>query len=57
MMAHAVFWSRRTVDDLILGHPYRDELEQMAQTMQVWPRLPVPRSVQDHLDSTVANDN
>jgi hypothetical protein len=47
MMAHAVFWSRRTVDDLIVGHPYSDELDEMARSMEVWPRLPIPRSVQD----------
>ncbi len=53
MMAHAVFWSRRTVDDMIVGHPYRDELDQMALSMEVWTRLPVPKSVQD---STLAAD-
>ncbi len=50
MMAHAVFWSRRTVDDLIVGHPYRDELDQMAESMNVWTRLPIPYSVRDHGD-------
>jgi len=47
MMAYAVFWSRRTVDDLIVGHPYGDELDQIAASMNVWPRLPIPRSVQN----------
>jgi hypothetical protein len=57
MMAHAILWSRRTVDDLITGHPYRDELDQMAQTIQVWSRLPVPRSMLDRVDSADANEN
>jgi hypothetical protein len=47
LMAYAVFWSRRTVDDLIIGHPFRDELDQIAQAMKVLPRLPAPLSVQE----------
>jgi hypothetical protein len=47
LMAHAVFWSRRTVDDLTVDHPYRDWLDELAQSIEVLPRLPVPRSVRD----------
>jgi hypothetical protein len=55
LMAHAVFWSRRTVDDLIVGHPYGDELDQIAVSMDVLTRLPVPKSVQDRaVDATPA---
>ena len=57
MMAHAVYWSRRTIDDLIVGHPYSDELDEMAGSMEVWPRLPVPRSVQDRADGAEASDD
>jgi hypothetical protein len=46
LMAYAVFWSRRTVDDLTTNHPHRDWLDELAQSIQVMPRLPVPRSTQ-----------
>jgi hypothetical protein len=46
LMAHAVFWSRRTVDDLTTNHPHRDWLDELAQSIQVMPRLPPPRSAQ-----------
>lgn len=43
LMAHAVYWSRRTVDDLIVGQPYRDWLDELAQSINVTPRLPAPK--------------
>lgn len=40
MMAHCVYWSRRTVDDLIVTHPHREWLDGLAQRMFDVPRLP-----------------
>jgi len=45
LMTHAVFWSRRTVDDLTVNHPYRDWLDGLAQSIDVMPRLPAPKSI------------
>lgn len=47
LMAHAVYWSRRTVDDLIVGHPYRDWLDELAQSINVTPRLPAPKRLRN----------
>ena len=44
LMAHAVFRSRRTVDDMTLNHPYRDWLDELALSIDVMLRLPAPRS-------------
>lgn len=44
MMAYAVLWSRRTVDDLTVNHPYRDWLDEIAASIQAIPRLPVPKA-------------
>jgi hypothetical protein len=44
LMAHAVYWSRRTVDDLTVNHPYADWLDELAHAMNVVPRLPDPQS-------------
>jgi hypothetical protein len=45
LMTYAVFWSRRTVDDLTVNHPYREWLEEIAQSIGVLTRLPPPRSI------------
>jgi hypothetical protein len=43
-MTFAVFWSRRTVDDLAVDHPYESWLDEIAQSIEVAPRLPPPRT-------------
>jgi len=43
MMAHCVFWSRRTVDDLVVGHPEQEFLNELAIKMNVVARLPDPK--------------
>src|SRR4051794_5385222 len=45
MMAYAVLWSRRTVDDLTVGHPYREWLDQIAASSDARSRLPEPKAV------------
>lgn len=34
MLAYAVLWSRHTVDDLTVNHPYRDWLDEIAASIQ-----------------------
>jgi hypothetical protein len=43
MMAHSVYWARRVVADLMIGHPYDDWLDDIATSIQVIPRLPAMR--------------
>jgi hypothetical protein len=43
MMAYAVLWSRRTVDDLTVHHRYRNWLDEIASSIQAAPRLPLPK--------------
>jgi hypothetical protein len=45
VMTFAVFWSRRTVDDLTVNHPYREWLNEIAQSIGVLTRLPAPSSI------------
>lgn len=45
LMTHAVYWTRRTADDLMVNHPYSDWLDELAQSINVVRRLPAPKSV------------
>ncbi|MGN6243715.1 MAG: hypothetical protein ACTHQ3_08570 [Motilibacteraceae bacterium] len=40
MMAHSVLWARRTLDDMLRGHPYREWLDRLAKMGDIAPRLP-----------------
>jgi hypothetical protein len=44
LMAHAVYWSRRTVDDLTVDHPHAEWLDELSRAIGVVLRLPDPRS-------------
>lgn len=40
MMASTVYWARRVLSDLMIDHPYEDWLNEIAEAIQVVPRLP-----------------
>jgi len=40
MMTHCVYWARRVLDDLTTGHPHASWLDEIAESIQVMPRLP-----------------
>lgn len=42
MMAHCVFWARRVLDDLTVGRPYENWLDEISASIHVMPRLPQP---------------
>jgi hypothetical protein len=42
-----VYWSRRTVNDLTVDHPYSEWLDDIAATLEIVVRLPPPRSVDE----------
>jgi hypothetical protein len=44
LVGYCVFWSARTVDDLSVNHPNREWLDALATTIEVRPRLPLPRA-------------
>ncbi|SDD75399.1 DUF5677 domain-containing protein [Nocardioides lianchengensis] len=43
MLTHCVYWARRVLDDLTVGHPYEKWLDSLADSVQVMRRLPDPQ--------------
>lgn len=44
MLTHCVYWARRVLDDLTVGMPHDGWLDEIAASIQVMPRLPLPGS-------------
>jgi hypothetical protein len=43
MLAHCVYWARRVLDDLTVGRPYEEWLDEIGSSIQVMQRLPEPQ--------------
>ena len=42
MLTHCVYWARRVLDDLTVGRPYEQWLDEIGTSIQVLQRLPEP---------------